>query len=114
MTTQALSSQLSSQRVLPSNRGFLFPLATIGVHLFTNGRYGFHRDELDVLDNAQRLAWGYVAYPPVISPGGAPRTFCLTNCMPASISSRCHCGWRVRRCSTWAVRATSVRIVKPK
>jgi hypothetical protein len=35
------------------------------LHAFTNGRYGFHRDELATLDDARRLAWGYVAYPPL-------------------------------------------------
>jgi len=30
-----------------------------------NWRYGFHRDELQVLDDARHLAWGYVAYPPL-------------------------------------------------
>jgi len=40
-------------------------LATIVVHLFTGGRYGFHRDELATLDDARHLAWGYVAYPPL-------------------------------------------------
>lgn len=39
--------------------------ATIIVHLFTGGRYGFHRDELATLDDARRLSWGYVAYPPL-------------------------------------------------
>ncbi len=33
-------------------------------HLLTNGAYGFHRDELAVIDDARYLAWGYVAYPP--------------------------------------------------
>jgi 4-amino-4-deoxy-L-arabinose transferase-like glycosyltransferase len=40
-------------------------LALVVLHTLTNGQYGFHRDELDTLDNAQRLAWGYVAYPPL-------------------------------------------------
>ena len=35
------------------------------LHCLTNGRYGFHRDELATLDDAKHLAWGYVAYPPV-------------------------------------------------
>jgi hypothetical protein len=35
------------------------------VHTLTNGRYGFHRDELATLDDARHLAWGYVAYPPL-------------------------------------------------
>jgi 4-amino-4-deoxy-L-arabinose transferase-like glycosyltransferase len=34
-------------------------------HILTNGQYGFHRDELDILMNARQLAWGYVAYPPL-------------------------------------------------
>ncbi len=33
--------------------------------LLFNGNYGFHRDELDTLDNTRYLAWGYVAYPPL-------------------------------------------------
>ena len=45
-------------------------LALIGLgvalfHVLTNGQYGFHRDELDILVNAQYPAWGYVAYPPL-------------------------------------------------
>ncbi|HEX6639784.1 MAG TPA: glycosyltransferase family 39 protein, partial [Thermoanaerobaculia bacterium] len=42
-------------------------LATLKLlfHLFTNGQYGFHRDELATLDDARHLAWGYVAYPPL-------------------------------------------------
>jgi MFS family permease len=35
------------------------------VHLFTNGRYGFHRDELQFLSDARHLDWGFVAYPPL-------------------------------------------------
>src|SRR6202795_2128191 len=35
------------------------------VHLLTNGRYGFHRDELQVLSDARHLDWGYVPYPPL-------------------------------------------------
>jgi len=34
------------------------------VHLFSNGRYGFHRDELQVLSDARHLDWGFVPYPP--------------------------------------------------
>ena len=34
------------------------------VHLLTNGRYGFHRDELQFLSDARHLDWGFVAYPP--------------------------------------------------
>jgi dolichyl-phosphate-mannose-protein mannosyltransferase len=34
------------------------------VHLLTNGRYGFHRDELQVLSDARHMDWGFVPYPP--------------------------------------------------
>jgi len=34
------------------------------VHLLTNGRYGFHRDELQFLSDARHLDWGFVSYPP--------------------------------------------------
>lgn len=33
--------------------------------LASNDRYGFHRDELQVLDDARHPAWGYVVYPPL-------------------------------------------------
>jgi hypothetical protein len=35
------------------------------VHLATNGRYGFHRDEFQFLSDARHLDWGFVAYPPM-------------------------------------------------
>jgi 4-amino-4-deoxy-L-arabinose transferase-like glycosyltransferase len=43
----------------------LLALAKLVLHTLTNGQYGWHRDELDILDNARYLAWGYVSYPPV-------------------------------------------------
>lgn len=39
-------------------------LTIAAVHLLTNGRYGFHRDELQTLSDALHLDWGFVAYPP--------------------------------------------------
>ena len=50
-----------------SDLNLLLLLAAIrfGVHMLTNGQYGFHRDELAILDEARTLAWGYVAYPPL-------------------------------------------------
>ena len=52
--------------VLSSGLGLvvLLALAKLLLHLLTNQQYGFHRDELDTLDAAKRLAWGYVNYPP--------------------------------------------------
>src|SRR6516162_8783745 len=38
--------------------------AVMLLHILTNGRYGFHRDELQFLSDARHLAWGYVSYPP--------------------------------------------------
>jgi hypothetical protein len=34
------------------------------LHLITNNRYGFHRDELQFLSDARHLDWGFVPYPP--------------------------------------------------
>lgn len=34
-------------------------------HMLTNGQYGFHRDELQFLSDAQHLDWGFVPYPPL-------------------------------------------------
>jgi hypothetical protein len=53
-----------------SARGDALTLCTIALgmvilHLATNGRYGFHRDEFQVLDDALHMDWGFVAYPPV-------------------------------------------------
>jgi MFS family permease len=39
-------------------------LAVAVTHVLTNGRYGFHRDELQFLSDARHLDWGFVAYPP--------------------------------------------------
>ena len=51
---------------LRENYPVLFLAAGLfAVHALCNGRYGFHRDELQVLDDARHLAWGYVAYPPL-------------------------------------------------
>ncbi|MGB8341743.1 MAG: glycosyltransferase family 39 protein [Chthoniobacterales bacterium] len=38
--------------------------ARLALHCATNWHYGFHRDELGVLDDARFLDWGYVSYPP--------------------------------------------------
>src|SRR5947208_742737 len=53
----------------PHSRRDLIPVAVIALavaiaHLLTNQRYGFHRDELQVLSDALHLDWGFVPYPP--------------------------------------------------
>lgn len=40
-------------------------LATMIAHAFTGPGFGFHGDELQFMDDARHLAWGYVAYPPM-------------------------------------------------
>ena len=39
--------------------------ATVFIHLLVANRYGFHRDELALIEDARHLAWGYAAYPPI-------------------------------------------------
>jgi len=50
-----------------SDLGLLSILAAVcfALHVATNGQYGFHRDELQTLDDARHLDWGFVAYPPI-------------------------------------------------
>jgi 4-amino-4-deoxy-L-arabinose transferase-like glycosyltransferase len=36
-------------------------------HFLMGNGYGFHRDELQFLDDARHLQWGFVAYPPMTS-----------------------------------------------
>ena len=43
---------------------FAIAAAVTLLHLFTNSRYGFHRDELQFLSDARHMDWGFVAYPP--------------------------------------------------
>ncbi|MFP5234718.1 MAG: glycosyltransferase family 39 protein [Acidobacteriota bacterium] len=53
----------------PTSRHDRFLLLSIAAafalfHILTNGRYGFHRDELQFLSDGRHLDWGFVAYPP--------------------------------------------------
>jgi hypothetical protein len=50
-----------------SDLGILVLVATVRLvfHIATNGQYGFHRDELQTLDDARHLDWGFVVYPPI-------------------------------------------------
>ena len=55
------------RQFLGSDLGVLLLIAAarVSVHLVTNGQYGFHRDELQTLDDARHLDWGFVVYPPI-------------------------------------------------
>ncbi|MFN8474514.1 MAG: glycosyltransferase family 39 protein [Anaerolineae bacterium] len=71
MTSSVSSSTPVSQprglrAALTSDVGILIIIAAVSVilHTVTNGLYGFHRDELGLLDDARYLGWGYVSYPP--------------------------------------------------
>jgi hypothetical protein len=50
-----------------SDLGILVLLAVsrVVLHCLSNGQYGFHRDELQTLDDARHMDWGFVAYPPI-------------------------------------------------
>jgi len=39
-------------------------VAVIILHCLTNNQYGFHRDELNFIEDGRHLAWGYVDCPP--------------------------------------------------
>src|SRR5947209_14391648 len=63
---------ISEEKTVPAarRRDDVLILAAISVvfalaHFFTNGRYGFHRDELQFLSDARHLDWGFVPYPPL-------------------------------------------------
>jgi hypothetical protein len=68
-----MASLTSQQNLRPTDispRTEILPLLAIAslitlLHLFTNNRYGIHRDELQFLSDARHLDWGFVAYPPL-------------------------------------------------
>jgi hypothetical protein len=64
------ASEYSIQKPVRTGRNDLTVLVGIAAicaiaHILTNGRYGFHRDELQFLSDARHLDWGFVAYPPM-------------------------------------------------
>ena len=44
-----------------------FSVLILVIHFLMGNGYGFHRDELQFLDDARHLQWGFVAYPPLTS-----------------------------------------------
>jgi 4-amino-4-deoxy-L-arabinose transferase-like glycosyltransferase len=68
MRTESITEQpRQSASVWSSDAAWLVyvGLATVVIHLLVGNRYGFHRDELQTLEDARYLDWGFVAYPPV-------------------------------------------------
>lgn len=61
------ASTTAVKRFFVSDNALLASIAaaTVLLHIATGNRYGFHRDELGVLEDARHLAWGYVSYPPM-------------------------------------------------
>jgi 4-amino-4-deoxy-L-arabinose transferase-like glycosyltransferase len=55
----------SKKLITDTNILLLLGLALFLIHMFTNHQYGFHQDEMVVVDNAHNLDWGYVEYPPI-------------------------------------------------
>jgi hypothetical protein len=67
---ETISAEESAVRRVMSSRADTLALVGIAavamvIHLLTNNRYGFHRDELQFLSDARHLDWGFVAYPPL-------------------------------------------------
>jgi hypothetical protein len=62
-----LESQSAQRSFWANDLVSLLALAALrlALHLVLNTNYGFHRDELQVLEDARNLDWGYVPYPPL-------------------------------------------------
>lgn len=58
---------VNAPQVSQANNAVLLGIAgsVVLLHVLTNGRYGFHRDELQTLSDALHMDWGFVAYPPL-------------------------------------------------
>jgi 4-amino-4-deoxy-L-arabinose transferase-like glycosyltransferase len=61
---------LEASTVAPRSQSSITPVLIIALlfgaaHILTNGQYGFHRDELQFLSDAQHMDWGFVPYPPL-------------------------------------------------
>jgi Dolichyl-phosphate-mannose-protein mannosyltransferase len=70
LRVSAVPIAYTQSNTAPTSTASLLPVLCIAVaaavlHIATNGRYGFHRDELQFLSDAHHLDWGYVSYPPL-------------------------------------------------
>jgi hypothetical protein len=67
MTTTRTAPSQNRASITRTENLILLTIALIiaALHIATNSRYGFHRDELQFLWDAHHLDWGFVAYPPI-------------------------------------------------
>lgn len=67
-----MDDKRSLRAFLATDVGWLtwFGVGVVLIHILANGRYRFHRDELQTFNNARHLAWGYVEYPPIAAAVG--------------------------------------------
>jgi hypothetical protein len=66
LSSNGKAEQTSSRQRLADTAILVGIAAAVAlVHLLTDNRYGFHRDELQFLSDARHLDWGFVAYPPL-------------------------------------------------
>ena len=61
MSAPAPNRSYSTESVLIA----VFSIAALLIHLLTNGRYGYFRDELYYIACGRHLAFGYVDQPPL-------------------------------------------------
>ncbi len=54
----AVTNSAADHRISDNMLLLLIAGSVVLFHMLTNGQYGFHRDELDILMNARQLDWG--------------------------------------------------------
>src|ERR1700750_333819 len=62
----ALPCASHQEGTLLSRPAIWLALLTAALHLWANGEYGYHRDELYFIICGQRPDWGYVDHPPLV------------------------------------------------